>query len=305
MGGVFFAQFSNPKSCHKNWWLGRVPTPISLYVAFRPAHIPCYIIYAQSAHEKLAAQTIYKKPEYWPNSTWVTILFSYEDPGLYRASVFPVTSCIRRLESKIRVATTMADVTTWQPVKPEGLAAAILGVTIFFTIICLIVVAFRIYLRLKLHLFGPEDWLICAGTVRSKAWKTIYLANNKQILNMVHNGFVIYGTFTGIGTYDARLSTPVMIEGAKVRHSLTTTFQLPTNFTFSSHRSQCSGSCFMFQDQLSSKLALSQLYFASQQARNLDTESHCGASSRCPLLPPWQLVRKSLCSRRWSRWLSG
>lgn len=58
----------------------------------------------------------------------------------------------------------MADATVWRPVKPEGLAATILGVTILFTIICLVVVALRVYLRLKLRFFGPEDWLMCAGT---------------------------------------------------------------------------------------------------------------------------------------------
>jgi hypothetical protein len=33
---------------------------------------------------------------------------------------------------------------------------------------------------------------------------------------MVHNGIVIWGTFTGISTYDSKLNTAMMIEGAKV-----------------------------------------------------------------------------------------
>lgn len=48
----------------------------------------------------------------------------------------------------------------------------------------------------------------------------VFMADIRQTLNMVHNGFVIYGTFTGIGTFDARLSIPQMIEGAKVGASL-------------------------------------------------------------------------------------
>lgn len=34
---------------------------------------------------------------------------------------------------------------------------------------------------------------------------------------MVHNGVVIWGTFTGIGTRDSELTPAVMMEGAKVR----------------------------------------------------------------------------------------
>ena len=34
---------------------------------------------------------------------------------------------------------------------------------------------------------------------------------------MVHNAIVMWATFTGVGTKDEKLNTPVMIEGAKVR----------------------------------------------------------------------------------------
>ncbi|KAL6355397.1 hypothetical protein LRP88_10986 [Fusarium phalaenopsidis] len=87
----------------------------------------------------------------------------------------------------------------WHAVEPRGLAAAILGVTIAFTILCLSVVGLRVYLRLSTRNFGREDWLMCIGTT----------------INMVHNGIVIWGCYTGIGTRDSKLNTPIMMEGAK------------------------------------------------------------------------------------------
>ncbi|RMJ15635.1 hypothetical protein CDV36_004671 [Fusarium kuroshium] len=87
----------------------------------------------------------------------------------------------------------------WHAVEPQGLAGAILGVTIAFTILCLLVVGLRVYLRLSTRNFGREDWLMCVGTT----------------INMVHNGIVIWGCYTGIGTRDSKLNTPIMMEGAK------------------------------------------------------------------------------------------
>ncbi|KAH8654192.1 hypothetical protein BGZ61DRAFT_594821 [Ilyonectria robusta] len=93
----------------------------------------------------------------------------------------------------------MADSTEWEAVKPGGLAAAILGVTIAFSVLCIVVVGLRVGARVSTGVFGLEDWLMCVGFA----------------LNMVHNGIVIWGTFTGIGTYDSKLNTAMMIEGAK------------------------------------------------------------------------------------------
>ncbi|KXH30254.1 hypothetical protein CNYM01_04176 [Colletotrichum nymphaeae SA-01] len=93
----------------------------------------------------------------------------------------------------------MADYQEWHAVRPEGLAARILSVTIGFTVACLVVVGLRVWLRLKLSTFGTEDYLMCAGVT----------------LNMVHNAVVMYGTFTGIGSPDSKLNTAIMIEGAK------------------------------------------------------------------------------------------
>lgn len=59
----------------------------------------------------------------------------------------------------------MASVENWHAVEPEGLAARILGVTILFTVVCLLVVGLRVWLRLKLSTFGTEDYIMCAGVV--------------------------------------------------------------------------------------------------------------------------------------------
>ncbi|KAK1633248.1 hypothetical protein BDP81DRAFT_495453 [Colletotrichum phormii] len=93
----------------------------------------------------------------------------------------------------------MTDRQEWHAVRPEGLAARILSVTIGFTVACLLVVGLRVWLRLKLSTFGTEDYLMCAGVT----------------LNMVHNAVAMYGTFTGIGSPDSKLNTAIMIEGAK------------------------------------------------------------------------------------------
>ncbi|EQB58536.1 hypothetical protein CGLO_01206 [Colletotrichum gloeosporioides Cg-14] len=93
----------------------------------------------------------------------------------------------------------MASLEEWHAVEPKGLAARILGVTVGFTIVCLLVVGLRVWLRLKLSTFGTEDYIMCAGVA----------------LNMVHNAVVMYGTFTGIGSPDSKLNTAIMIEGAK------------------------------------------------------------------------------------------
>ncbi|KAH7245606.1 hypothetical protein BKA59DRAFT_511571 [Fusarium tricinctum] len=94
----------------------------------------------------------------------------------------------------------MADASElWHAVQPSGLSAAMLAITIVFTPVCAAVVTLRIWVRLTSHCFGLEDWLMCIGAT----------------LNLVHNGVVIWGTFTGVGTPDSKLNTAIMIEGAK------------------------------------------------------------------------------------------
>ncbi|KAF4472584.1 integral membrane PTH11 [Fusarium albosuccineum] len=107
----------------------------------------------------------------------------------------------------------------WHAVEPRDLAASILAasilaVTIVFTVLCLVVVGLRVWIRINTHCFGREDWLMCVGTV----------------INMVHNGIVIWGTFTGIGTADSRLNTAIMIEGAKVGLSYSKGFHRLANY---------------------------------------------------------------------------
>ncbi|SPJ70480.1 related to integral membrane protein PTH11 [Fusarium torulosum] len=87
----------------------------------------------------------------------------------------------------------------WHAVQPSGLSAAMLAITVVFTPLCAAVVSLRIWVRLTSHCFGLEDWLMCIGTT----------------LNLVHNGVVIWGTFTGVGTPDSKLNTAIMIEGAR------------------------------------------------------------------------------------------
>jgi hypothetical protein len=61
----------------------------------------------------------------------------------------------------------MADASlVWKSVQPEGLALAILVITILFTIICSLVVGMRVWIRLKTKLFSLEDYLMCIGMVR-------------------------------------------------------------------------------------------------------------------------------------------
>ncbi|KAI6758659.1 hypothetical protein HG530_010899 [Fusarium avenaceum] len=79
-----------------------------------------------------------------------------------------------------------------------------LTITIIFTPLCASVVTLRIWVRLTSHCFGLEDWLMCIGAT----------------LNLVYNGVVIWGTFTGVGTPDSELNTAIMIEGAKMHRTL-------------------------------------------------------------------------------------
>ncbi|KAH7176343.1 hypothetical protein EDB81DRAFT_897649 [Dactylonectria macrodidyma] len=76
--------------------------------------------------------------------------------------------------------------TVFEPIRPEGLALAMMVVTIVFTVLSSIVVGLRFYVRISLHAFAVEDWLMLAG------W----------IVNLGHNAAVIVLAFTGIGSHD-------------------------------------------------------------------------------------------------------
>lgn len=53
----------------------------------------------------------------------------------------------------------------WRAVKPEGLALAILVTTLAFVVLTTVVIAMRIFIRLKTRHFGTDDWVMCAGYV--------------------------------------------------------------------------------------------------------------------------------------------
>ncbi|KAF5649628.1 integral membrane protein PTH11 [Fusarium sp. NRRL 52700] len=79
----------------------------------------------------------------------------------------------------------------WHAVKPTGLAVDLLAVTIIFTPMVIVLVGLRTWVRVTHHCFGLEDWLMCIGAT----------------LNLVHDGVVIWGSFTGIGTLESKLNT--------------------------------------------------------------------------------------------------
>ncbi|RYO95354.1 hypothetical protein DL762_000096 [Monosporascus cannonballus] len=66
--------------------------------------------------------------------------------------------------------------TEYEPIRPEGLALSLLNVTIVFTILSSVVAALRFYIRISLHAFSVEDWLMLVG------W----------IINLGHNAAVIF-----------------------------------------------------------------------------------------------------------------
>ncbi|CAM1510699.1 Fc.00g010340.m01.CDS01 [Cosmosporella sp. VM-42] len=76
--------------------------------------------------------------------------------------------------------------TEFEPIQPEGLALSLLVVTVAFTILSSIVVCLRLYVRVSLHAFAVEDWMMLVG------W----------IINLGHNGAVMFLAFCGIGSHD-------------------------------------------------------------------------------------------------------
>lgn len=66
----------------------------------------------------------------------------------------------------------MADSTEWKMVKPDGLAAAILSVTVIFSVLCIAVVGLRVSARVSSGVLGLEDWLMCVGFVSISANST-------------------------------------------------------------------------------------------------------------------------------------
>lgn len=57
--------------------------------------------------------------------------------------------------------------TGWEPVRPEGLALALYVTTVVLSVLCTIVVALRTYIRARNQCIGNDDYLMCAGWVRT------------------------------------------------------------------------------------------------------------------------------------------
>ncbi|KAK4222208.1 hypothetical protein QBC38DRAFT_89084 [Podospora fimiseda] len=95
----------------------------------------------------------------------------------------------------------MADINhdVWQPVEPKGLAFALVIVTAIFVVLTTLVMTMRIYIRLKTHNFGTDDWVMTAG----------------YIINLGQSAITIYGAHTGLGTRDDNLPQATIIEGTK------------------------------------------------------------------------------------------
>ncbi|KAH8657976.1 hypothetical protein BX600DRAFT_439154 [Xylariales sp. PMI_506] len=98
----------------------------------------------------------------------------------------------------------MSSTPKWEAFHSQGLATQILRVTIMFSVICIVVVGFRIWFRWKETCLGIKDWLMSIGL----------------IFNLTHNGIVIWGTFTGIGTPDNKLSNAQILEVEKASHAV-------------------------------------------------------------------------------------
>ncbi|CAH0046421.1 unnamed protein product [Clonostachys solani] len=94
----------------------------------------------------------------------------------------------------------MDEFQTWHSVQPEGLALIIVVITIFFTVLNLVVLLLRGYIRTVNHSNSIEDHLMYIG----------------GIVDLGHNIAVVYGCYTGIGSFDYKLNDPVMTEGAKM-----------------------------------------------------------------------------------------
>jgi hypothetical protein len=91
-----------------------------------------------------------------------------------------------------------------QLVKLEHLSAAVFGVSLFFIIICPVVIAARIAIRARTRCFDDDDYLMCTAAVRSLLASKLRLASilikNCQVCNLAQNCIAICGVFSGIGS---------------------------------------------------------------------------------------------------------
>ncbi|KAK3990576.1 hypothetical protein QBC44DRAFT_62195 [Cladorrhinum sp. PSN332] len=87
----------------------------------------------------------------------------------------------------------------WQRVEPRGLALALVVTTGVFGVLTTIVMAMRVFIRIKTHNFGVDDWVMSAG----------------YVVNLGQYAIAIYGSYTGLGTRDAGLTQATINQGTK------------------------------------------------------------------------------------------
>ncbi|KAK1978703.1 hypothetical protein LZ30DRAFT_728245 [Colletotrichum cereale] len=88
----------------------------------------------------------------------------------------------------------------WHPVKPQGLALAIVVTGIIFVALTTVVVGMRCWIRLRSNNVGMDDFAMIAG------W----------VVNVVHTSVVVRGCFTGVGSRDVILNDPIRMEGLRL-----------------------------------------------------------------------------------------
>ncbi|CAG9986418.1 unnamed protein product [Clonostachys byssicola] len=89
---------------------------------------------------------------------------------------------------------------TWHALQLSGLALLIVVITILLTVLNLVVLLLRGYIRTINHSNGIEDHLMYIG----------------GIINLGLNIAVVYGCYTGIGSFDHKLNASIATEGAKM-----------------------------------------------------------------------------------------
>ncbi|KAK1970012.1 hypothetical protein LY78DRAFT_628741 [Colletotrichum sublineola] len=87
----------------------------------------------------------------------------------------------------------------WHPIKPQGLALAIVVTGLIFVTLTTVVVALRCWIRFRANNIGWDDYAMVAG----------------YAVNILHTSVVIRGSFTGVGSRDAVLSSAVRMEGLR------------------------------------------------------------------------------------------
>ncbi|KAK1975147.1 hypothetical protein LZ30DRAFT_606285 [Colletotrichum cereale] len=93
----------------------------------------------------------------------------------------------------------VADDEIWRAVTPEGLALGLLITTISLVIFTSVVIAMRLYIRVKTKRLGADDWVMLTG----------------YTINLGQSVCVIYGSFTGLGTRDENMNQATSIKGYK------------------------------------------------------------------------------------------